>query len=234
MQELIRTIEALPMRQQLEPYREALRAIYKRSLYKTCSDLLGYKDITKPTHGGIVKCLQSESKRKLIVVPRGCFKSTIASVGYPIWLLTKDPNLRILLDSELFTNSSKFLREIKGHLISEQMTNLFGEWEGSVWNDSEIIVRQRTKNLKEASITCSGIGAQKTSQHYDVIIADDMNSPDNSGTAEMRQKVIDHYKMYISLLEPGGILCVIGTRYAYDDLIGHILDNEVNKKGLLK
>ena len=30
-----------------------------------------------------------------------------------------------------------------------------------------------------------------------------------------------------SILEPDGILVVIGTRYAVDDLIGHIIENEI-------
>lgn len=208
-------------------YKEVLKDLYKRSLYNTTNRLLGYRDVTTTTHGLIIKTLKSERKKKLIVVPRGCFKSSICSISYPIWLLLRDPNLRILLDSELFSNSSRFLREIKGHLEHPSVTSIFGEFKGPVWNDSEIVIRQRTRNVKEASITCSGIGAQKTSQHYEYIIADDMNSPSNSFTPELRDKVIDHYRQYISLLEPGGTIVVVGTRYAYSDLIGFILENEL-------
>lgn len=181
--------------------------------------------------------LTSESKRKLLVIPRGCFKSTIASISYPIWLLINNPDLRILIDSELYSNSSKFLREIKGHLDGQHMVELFGSFRNQTnWNESEITINQRTKVYKESSITCSGIGAQKTSQHYDIIIADDMNSPDNSLTEDAREKVIDHYRLYISLLEPGGTIVIIGTRYSRGDLIGHVLDNEIDfdmKKNLI-
>jgi len=167
------------------------------------------------------------SKKKLIVVPRGCFKSTLCSISYPIWLLINDFNHRILLDSELYSNSSKFLREIKGHLTSKHMTDLFGEFYSDVnWRDGELTIKQRTKVFKESSITCSGIGAQKTSQHYDTIIADDLNSLDNSQTPELREKVLSHFKMYISLLEPGGKLIVVATRYAEQDVVGYILDSE--------
>lgn len=211
-----------------------LKQIYQVSFYKTCKDLLGYPDINKRTHGDMIRCLKSDSKRKLIVMPRGTLKSTVCSVSYPIWQLIRNPNLRILLDSELYGNSSKFLREIKGHLQSKNLIALFGEFYNQAnWNEGEITIKQRTKNLKESSITCSGIGAQKTGQHYDLIIADDLNSKDNSYTQELREKVIEHYKYYISLLEPDGTLVIIGTRYSYGDVIGHILDNEINPKGLL-
>lgn len=187
--------------------------------------------MTERTHGPICDMLMSPSKKKLLVVPRSCFKSSLASISYPIWLLIRDHNERILIDSELFTNSSKFLREIKGHLTSPLMVKLFGQFKTDFnWNDSEITIKQRTKIYKESSITCSGIGAQKTSQHYSVIIADDLSSLDNSMTADQREKVVNHYKLYISLLEPNGTLVVIGTRYSQGDIIGHILDNEVDRE----
>lgn len=218
-----------------EPSLSDLKIIYQNDLYAFAKHGLGYKDLTITTHDPIAKLLMSETKKKLIVVPRGCFKSTLASISYPIWLLINDFNHRILLDSELYSNSSKFLREIKGHLTSSHMTDLFGEfYSDSNWNESEITIKQRTKIYKESSITCSGIGAQKTSQHYSVIVADDMNSPDNSMTQELRDKVINHFRLYVSLLEPGGTMIIIGTRYAQVDLIGHILESiESDNKGLL-
>lgn len=218
-----------PIPEQLELIKRLTQDTYKQSLYMTCKSLLGYKDITEVTHMGIIRALESANKRKLIVVPRGCFKSSIGVVGYSIWLLLNNPNLRILIDSELYSNSSTFLREIKGHLMNESITELFGQFESDMsWNESEIIIKQRTRNLKEGSITCSGIGAIKVGQHYDVIIMDDMNSNKNSATPEGRQKVIDHYRYTTSILEPKGTLVVIGTRYSADDLIGFIMSNEIN------
>lgn len=196
------------------------------SLLFTCR-LLGFSDVNENTHGDIIRALESEARRKLICVPRGCLKSSIACVAYPIYLLNRNPNLRILIDSELYTNSKNFLRAIKQYMESETLVSLFGEYRGEVWNESEIIIRQRTKGRKEASITVSGIGATKVGQHYDVIIGDDMNSPQNTNTPENAKKVVDHYKMNISILEPTGTYVIIGTRYSENDLIGWILENEV-------
>jgi hypothetical protein len=203
-----------------------LKETYKTSLYHTAKVLLGYQDVNRRTHGAILELLQNSSQRKLICVPRGCLKSSLACVAYPIWLLINNPDLRILIDSELYTNSSTFLREIKSHLESENFVNLFGDFRSRVWNESEIIISQRTKNLKEASVTVGGIGTTKVGQHFDVIIGDDYNSPTNTNTPENAQKVISHYKYNISILEPGGTYVLIGTRYAQNDLIGHVLENE--------
>ena len=211
----------------IETYLQALRDCYKKSLFWTAQRFLGYKDITLNTHGPIVSSLESASKRKLICVPRGTFKSSIASVSYPIWLLMNNPNLRILIDSELYTNSKNFLREIKGHLESPRFIELFGNWKSRTWNDSEIILAHRTKKYKEPSITVGGIGTTKVGQHYDYIIGDDYNSPANSGTPEARKKVIDHYKYNTSIFDVSGTYAVIGTRYAEDDIIGWVLQNEL-------
>ncbi len=51
---------------------------------------------------------------------------------------------------------------------------------------------------------------------------DDIHSEQNTQTKEQIDKVINHFKLAFSLLEPGGILIVIGTRYHYLDLYGHI------------
>lgn len=207
--------------------KELLRRQFRSSLYATTKHLLGYKDVNWRTHGDVFRALEASTRRKLIVMPRGTFKSSICSVAFPIWLLLRDPDLRILIDSELYTNSKNFLREISGHLLGGDVASLFGEFRGSTWNEGEILIAQRKRVVKEASLTASGMGAGKTSQHFDVIICDDLNSPDNSGTIEMRQKVVAHYRYNQAILEPQGTLVVVGTRYSADDVPGMILRNEV-------
>lgn len=208
-------------------YHYAMAEAYKDSLYATAKHLLGMHEVNPRTHGDMIKALEESTLRKLIVMPRGTFKTSLGSVAYPIWLLMRNPNLRILLDSELYTNSKNRLREIKQHIESEAFTKLFGVWKTRVWNESEIGISNRTRIVKEASITCSGIGAGKTGEHYDIVIADDLNSPKNSNTAEGCEKVLTHYKMYTSILDPGGIIVLIGTRYSAGDTIQAVIDNEL-------
>lgn len=107
---------------------------------------------------------------------------------------------------------------------------LFGNFKGPVWNESEIIIGQRTKFYKEASLTCGGIGTTKVGQHFNKIIGDDYNSPDNSNTPERARGVIQHYRYNTSILEPGGTYVVIGTRYSEVDLIGHIKEHEIERR----
>lgn len=210
-----------------EAYKLAIQEHCKRSLYVTCRFLLGYNDVEPETHGDMIRALVSPTERKLLVMPRGTLKSSIGVVGYAIWRLLRNPNERILIDSEVYSNSKNFLREIRAHLESNKLTHIFGEFKSDNWNEGEITIKQRTIPKKEASITCGGIGTVKVGQHYDVVIQDDLNSQNNSGTTEGREKVIRHYQMNQAILDPGGTIVVIGTRYSTDDVIGHILENEI-------
>ncbi len=205
----------------------AEQLIYKSSLAITARWLCGYRDINQNTHGECIRALESPSIRKLIVMPRGTFKTSLAVVAYPIWKIINNPNIRILIDSELWTLSKNSLREIKAHIKGELFQTVFPGWKLELDNQTEMIISARTVPKKEPTITSSGIGAGKTGSHFDLIVADDLNSPINSLKPELADQVIDHYRYYTSLLDPGGTLVVIGTRYSELDLIGHILKTEI-------
>lgn len=110
----------------------------------------------------------------------------------------------------------------------EALTSIFGTFKTETnWSEGEITIAQRAKKIKEASITAGGVETTKVGQHYDIIICDDLNSNKNSLTPEAREKVIRHYQMQTSILEPDGIMVIIGTRYAQNDVIGFIIENEL-------
>lgn len=203
----------------------AKRALFRRSLYHTAHYLCGY-NLLDHVHSTTIQCLEDDSLRKLIVLPRGCYKTSVAAIAYPIWEIIKNPNIRILLDSELWSLSRNSLREIKSHIQGDKFQECF-PWKLALSNQDEIIISSRTIHKKEPTLTASGIGAGKTGQHYDLIIADDLSSERNALKPETAEKVVNHYRMYTSILDPGGRIVVIGTRYSELDLIGWILHNEI-------
>jgi hypothetical protein len=215
---------------ELQP--EALRLLYLSDFYAYAKFGLGYKDLDLKVHGQFISVFESDATRKLVVMPRGTFKSSLGSVAYPMWRLERNSNLSILIDSEIYTNSKNFLREIKGHYESERYQSVFGDRIGPKWDEGEIILSSRSQNRKEASITVGGIGTTKVGQHYDLIIGDDYNSPQNSETPEKCQKVIDHVRYNMNILNPGGEYLLIGTRYAERDVIGFFLSEVLGEKYL--
>lgn len=230
---LIAALERIPLEKQGLVAREAWKELGERDFFFFSKCILGYKDLTWRTHREPVLVLESDATRKLVVEPRGTFKSTLVSVAYPIWSLAKDPNLTMLLDSEVYTNSKNFLREIRQHLTSNDLLRyIWGPWTGPIDNEGEIVIAQRTANRKEASITVGGIETVKVGQHYDKIIGDDYNSPKNSDTPEKCRKVIDHVRYNLSILNPGGEYCFAMTRYAELDIAGWALAEILGEKAL--
>lgn len=212
--------------------REAYSELCVKDLFFLAKQILGYRDINEQTHGDICRLLETQVvKRKLICTPRGSLKSSLGVVAFSIFRTLQNPNIRILIDSELYTNSANFIREIRGHFESELLTGLFGQFKTKKdWTSGSLTIAQRTRNLKESTVIAGGVETGKVGQHYDLIICDDLNSQNNSQTEDGRKKVIDHYRHLNALLDPGGEIVVIGTRYAADDVYGFIIDNELSEE----
>lgn len=232
LSDLFQKIDRLEDLLKVNAARELSSKLFLEDFFLFAKHCLGYKDLEWEVHKEAVRTLESNAKKKIVVLPRGSFKSSLGSVAYPIWRLMKDPNLTILLDSEIYTNSKNFLREIKGHFASKAFMTFFGNQIGPKWDEGEIIISSRTRNRKEASITVGGIETTKVGQHYDLIIGDDYNSSQNSDSPEKCQKVIDHFKYNLNILNPGGEYLIIGTRYAELDVIGFLLSNVLEEKYL--
>lgn len=212
--------------------------------------ILGCKEMEEQPHRELCDFLYGGKDAKLIMLPRGSFKSTVVTVGFTLNNIVLDGNIRVLIASEKLSNAQKFLSEIKGHMEgNEYFRTLYGKLDEKkkdvTWNDSEIIVSTRTKNMKEPTISTAGIDVTKVGMHYDLIIVDDPVSQNNVGNKDQIDKVLEWWKLLLSLLEPNGRMIVIGTRWDYGDLYGTLQEEpycqmfdflirgaeEVNEKG---
>lgn len=175
-------------------------------------------------------------KKKLLMVPRGCFKSSLASIAFPLWAAWHDPNLRIMIDSESMGTSKKFLAEQQGIIQTPMFQTIVSDdqWQFQLEPDKDkaggftektMIWKNRTIPAKEASVFCAGADTATTGSHPDIIIMDDLVSERNVTTPEQIEKVKQHYRLAFSLLEPGGILILIGTRYHMNDLYNDVLQD---------
>jgi predicted phage terminase large subunit-like protein len=195
-------------------------------LYHFNREILGYEQMNEQPHRLMCDSVQSGGKSQLHLWPRGHFKSTMITVGYTLYKIALNPNIRILIANATLANSKSFLREIKGHLErNEKLRAIIGDQvsKDEKWTETEIIVKSRTLNLKEPTIQVAGVGQGLASQHYDLIIGDDLVNELTITTPEQIQKTIDWYKMANSLLEPNGDTILIGTRYHFGDIYGWII-----------
>lgn len=202
-------------------------------LYYFDKYILNYREMEEQPHRGLCDfVMKPGSLFQLILEPRGCFKTSCITVGYSTHSIIRNPNIRILIDTEDVSISKTFLREIKDHFENNsEVRKFFGDFVGNKWTEHEIIVSKRTKtHLKEPTIALAGIETTRVGQHYDLIICDDLHSQQNVSTPEQIVKVKKHFKLLFSLLDPGGQMIVIGTRWHFDDLYGEIIEKEMERR----
>lgn len=207
------------------PQAEEIKALAARSLFFLCTHFLQYKD-WDVIHDDVERFLARPSKKKALVIPRNHLKSTFATIGFSILKILQNPNIRILICNQVWDMSRSFLREIKEQLESSQLKHLFGEFVSAKWNEDEIIIRQRTRPLKEPTIRTAGVESEQTGGHYDLIILDDLMGLQNSQTPEQREKAKRFRRSMINLLEPGGQVIECLTRWHLDDTFSEVLEKE--------
>jgi len=170
-------------------------------------------------------------KKKLILIPRNHLKSALVTIGYSVFRIINDSNIRILILSATWQTAVDFISEIKRHLQqNETIHRLFGDLSQGAgeWSADRITLSRTDQNIKGPTVWATGIESNLVGSHPDLIIIDDPHNRDNSQSAEQIKKVIDRYKDTLDLLEPGGQLIVIGTRWAVEDLYGWIQNPENN------
>ena len=167
--------------------------------------------------------------RKLLLAPRGHFKSTVVSYGTTVLSILRNPNIRILLISALEQNASNFCMQVKGAFqYNQRLAWCFPEAHvepGQQFGPTHsFIIPSRTdRTLAAPTVTSAYIDAALASQHYDRIIMDDPIEAKHVATEEQAVKARSSYNKIIPLLDPpteGNLtdLTVIGTRWAFFDL----------------
>lgn len=203
---------------------EETRAWNYKSLKYLCTMFLNTPHWSK-VHNELDLFMRSAGNRIHIELPRGHLKSHIITKGWALQQILRNFNTRILVVNATEDNAVKFTRSISRYIgQGSLLEKIYGRFESSIWNQNEFVVRQRTEILDAPTLMGAGLQKTLTSQHYDIIIADDLVEPENCRTKEQRDKVYDFYLSLFDLLEPTGRIVVIGTRYHQDDLYAKILE----------
>lgn len=229
------------LNQDSEAIRETLRLKCRRSLYFLAKAILGYRDLTPSFHRRLCYEVQSNAhRRKLLEVPRGHLKTTIATRSFPIWRLIQQPDPpvfwgqdeRILLVMSGGEVASVQVQAIEGHFQSNQLfrwlfTELIPEdFQKTIWNTMEM--RIRDTSTTEPSITVGGVGSKLTGRHFTGIIEDDLVDETICDSELEISRRINWHQYAFPLLEAPGRdwIHTIGNRWAKRDINGWIRENE--------
>jgi predicted phage terminase large subunit-like protein len=161
---------------------------------------------------------------------RGSGKTTTVTEVRAIAEMLWDPNVRILIVARTGDLARDMLGEIKQFIDTERFQYFFGDLKGEQnsrerkWTDTKITIKGRTMPRKEPTITTVGTEGQVVGKHFDKIFADDLIDENNARTQNMREHVKTFfYKTLTPTLEPDGEFHIVGTRYHFDDIYGHLM-----------
>ena len=162
-----------------------------------------------PVQYDIARYLQTGPRRAVIEAFRGVGKSWITS-AFVCWLLWNDPQLKIEVVSASKERADQFSSFVK-RLINE-LPVLQHLKPGPDQRDSMIAFDVGPARPDHSpSVKSVGITGQLTGSRADVLIADDIEVPNNSATQAMRDKISEAVKEFDAILKPGGRIIYLGT-----------------------
>jgi phage terminase large subunit-like protein len=212
---------------------ELKRRYVLRNFWAFSKEVVGWKDLEEALHKDLCDRMQEHSdKKRLLLIPRGHLKSSVVTVGYSLWRIAQNPKIRILIANGTYEMAVTFLAQIKQHLEKNKaFIELFGDLTNKTekWSENQITVkREDSYDVKEPTVTAFGIGGNLVSQHYDLIIGDDVVNRDNIHTPDRMYQVKMFYKDVQDLVDnpTESEIIFIGTRWHEADLYGQLLDPE--------
>ena len=190
----------------MEP-RHPVLSDYRKFTYVVWKHL-GLPDPT-PVQYDISHYLQNGPRRSVIEAFRGVGKSWLTS-AFVCWLLLNNPQLKILVVSASKERADAFSTFVKRLINEIPMLQHLAPRDGQ--RDSVIAfdVGPATPD-HSPSVKSVGITGQITGSRADVLIADDVEVPNNSATQMMRDKLSESVKEFDAILKPGGRIIYLGT-----------------------
>lgn len=159
-------------------------------------------DLPPPTEiqYDIAGYLQHGPKRSIIEAFRGVGKSFVTA-AFVCWLLYLDPQLKIMVVSASKERSDAFSSFVK-RLIAEvpilaHLKARPGQRDSSLLFDVGPATADQSPSVKSVGIT-----GQITGSRADVIVADDIETPKNSLTQTMRDRLAELVKEFDAVLKP--------------------------------
>lgn len=192
-----------------------------RKFLFVCWQHLNLPDPT-PVQYDIAKHIQNGDKRIIVEAFRGVGKSWITS-AYVVWLLYMNPQLNILVVSASKTRADDFTT-FTLRLINE-MPILQHLIPHSDQRQSKISFDVGPANASHApSVKSVGVTGQLAGSRADVLIADDIEVPNNSATQGMRDKLSEAVKEFDAILKPNGRIIYLGTPQNQESLYNRLPD----------
>jgi predicted phage terminase large subunit-like protein len=215
---------------------ELINSISDDLLHNMCSRLYEFYynfvaiDYAEETDGRHLQVLaekleqvtQGTIRNLCVAMPPRHSKSSMVTLAYPIWLLSQNNDLRILIVNATGTLSENFGIRLRDYI--EDYGSLFGLYLSGVKHAKDHLKFENSKGeLLQGQILLAGADSQISGQDADYIILDDIYSGFDDITPSLLAKKIEWYKTIIEQrIEPHTKLVILHTRWHSEDLQGYL------------
>lgn len=167
--------------------------------------------------------------RLCVSQPPRTAKSSLITLSYPFWLIFNNPDLNIVIVNNTQTLAENFGIRLRQLFIDyEELLGLNNiRLSDTKHSNSFFMFETLDGQLYEGSIKLMGTGGTLTGQNVDILICDDLIKGFSDTTPTLLDKKIEWFKSIIlQRLEPHSKLIVLGTRWASNDIIGYLEENQ--------
>lgn len=199
---------------------EALQTHYTEFtdfLYDVVVDLLGFQ--CTAVQADIAQFLQYGSRYIMIQAQRGQAKTTIVA-AFAVWRLIVDPTTRIFIVSsgdDMATEISNWIIQIIMNMPALECMRPDRQ-EGDRASVKAFDIHYTLKGAdKSPSVACKGIFGQLQGKRADLLIADDVESKENSESEPARIKLRERTRDFTSICSNGRIV-YLGTPQSVDSI----------------
>ena len=248
-----------------DPNGRLLKLVKKKAetdLHFFCKAILGLTRLTNHLHREVCEFIQKiPPYRKLIMLPRDTFKSTIVSKGLPIhkFIQPKESNVywpghnglecKILLSCETEHHASKHIQWIQQHFERNALLRVL--WPDKCWDaprrqarkwNSSMFFLPRDLSFEQSDPTMQGIGVGGaiTGGHFTDLINDDLISLEARGSESVMETAKEWQRVSRPMMEDLDISqeFTVGTHWATNDLYAEMIENDptvsVYKRSLIE
>ena len=191
---------------------------------------LNMAEYPTPVQMQLLDYLQNGPKRRVVAAFRGVGKSTLSAM-YVLWRLYHNPELKVLVVSASMSRSEA---------LTAWLLKTIGDihWLRHMLPDSHDGRYSRIafdvgtcKHIEQSpSVRAAGVSGQVTGSRADLILADDVETPQTSLTQVQREKLRNTLNEFEAILKPGqeSEVVYLGTPHSATDSIYFALKRDLN------
>lgn len=220
-----------------------LRKLAKTDLFFLSYGILGFNKISTNLHGNLTEWMRLTRNYlfRLLLLPRGHYKSTIWTISHSIqaalpddtgeelWPYCLGPDIRICLMHEVQSTASKFLSSIQNHFLSNvALMRLFPECIPDPKRQTINMLQlelPRNKFWVEKTFEVMGVGGRSQGNHYNLLKPDDLIGKEAADSKVIMASTIewvDNIQSFLTSFASGDRIDFNGTHWGHDDLYFHI------------